>query len=201
MAKGDLATEYSVSLRDIKWRVRNADTVEIDHNPDFDIAPVPDGKKLPEMLCNGEIDALFYSRLPEVAPDQTASFRRLFDDPKAVEADFVRDNGYWPIMHIMALKNEAVDTNPSLATDLMTLFANAEQVAGTYLADPNWTRLPWAKYAAEEEDATFGRSLWTSGVAANTANLERFIGYTVDQGLIDAPLAVTDLFHPSVRDT
>ena len=201
LAKGDLATEYGVSLRDIKWHVHNADTVEIDHHPDFDIAPVPDGKKLPEMLCSGEIDALFYSRLPEVAPDQTVSFRRLFDDPKAVEADFVRDNGYWPIMHIMALKNEAVDTNPSLATDLMTLFANAEQVAGTYLADPNWTRLPWAKYATEEEDATFGRSLWTSGVAANTANLERFIGYTVDQGLIDAPLAVTDLFHPSVRDT
>ena len=201
LAKGDLATEYGVSLRDIKWHVHNADTVEIDHNPDFNIAPVPDGKKLPEMLCSGEIDALFYSRLPEVAPDQTASFRRLFDDPKAVEADFVRDNGYWPIMHIMALKNEAVDTNPSLATDLMTLFANAEQVAGTYLADPNWTRLPWAKYAAEEEDAAFGRSLWTSGVAANTANLDRFIGYTLDQGLIDAPLAVTDLFHPSVRDT
>ena len=58
-----------------------------------------------------------------------------------------------------------------------------------------------ARALAEEEDAAFGRSLWTSGVAANTANLERFIGYTVDQGLIDAPLAVTDLFHPSVRDT
>ena len=200
LAKGDLATEYGVSLRDIKWRVRNADTVKIEHNPDFDIARVPADKKLPDMLCSGEIDALFYSRLPEVAPEQANAFKRLFDDPKSVEADFVRDNGYWPIMHILAIRNESVDANPALPTDLMTLFANAEQVAGSYLADPNWTRLPWAKYTAEDEHAAFGRPLWTSGVAANAANLDRFIGYTVDQGLVDAPLPVAELFHPSVRD-
>jgi len=201
LAKGDLATEYNVSVRDIKWRVGNADTVKIDNNPDFDIAPIPSGRKLPDMLCSGEIDALFYSRLPEVPAERRADFRRLFEDPKAVEADFLARNGYWPIMHVMAVKNETIDAHPTLATDLMSVFADAEHIAGTYLADPNWTRLPWAKYTAEEEAAAFGQSLWTSGVAANAANLERFIGYTVDQGLIDAPLPVADLFHPSVRDT
>ncbi len=39
------------------------------------------------------------------------------------------------------------------------------------------------------------------GVAANRANLECFLGYAYDQGLIGAPLAVDDLFHPSVLDS
>ena len=201
LAKGDLATEYGVWLKDIKWRVGSADTVEIDNNPDFDIAPILPGQKLPDMLCSGEIDALFYSRLPEVPTDRTGEFRRLFDDPKAVETDFVARNGYWPIMHLIAVKSDTMETYPTLATDLMNVFADAERIAGTYLADPNWTRLPWAKYAAEEETAAFGKSLWTSGVYANAANLTRFIGYALDQGLIAAPLLVDELFHPSVRNT
>ncbi|HCH55846.1 MAG TPA: 4,5-dihydroxyphthalate decarboxylase [Rhodospirillaceae bacterium] len=137
LAKGDLASEYGVWLKDIKWRVGSADTVEIDNNPDFDIAPILPGQKLPEMLCSGEIDALFYSRLPEVPTDRTGEFRRLFDDPKAVETDFVAQNGYWPIMHLIAVKSDTMETYPTLATDLMSVFANAERIAGTSLADPN----------------------------------------------------------------
>ena len=160
--KGRSATEYGVSLKDIKWCVGSADTVEIDNNPDFDIAPILPGQKLPDMLCSGEIDALFYSRLPEVPTDRTGEFRRLFDDPKAVETDFVARNGYWPIMHLIAVKSDTMETYPTLATDLMNVFADAERIAGTFLADPNWTRLPWAKYAAEEKTAAFGKSLWTA---------------------------------------
>ena len=37
--------------------------------------------------------------------------------------------------------------------------------------------------------------------SANRANLDRFVGYPRDQGLIDRPLDAADLFHPSVRAT
>ena len=201
LAKGDLATEHGVSLENIKWRVGNIDTVEIDNNPKFDITPIATEKKLPEMLCTGEIDALFYSRLPDVSEDQADQFQRLFKDPKTVEADYIKRNGYWPIMHILALKNMAVDSHPNLPSDLMNTFADAGRISETYLADPNWTQLPWAKYTAEEEEAAFGRTLWTNGVAANRRNLERFISYCLNQGLIDAKLTVEDLFHVSVWDT
>ena len=38
-------------------------------------------------------------------------------------------------------------------------------------------------------------------MAANRANLERFIGDARTQGLIEQELTVDDLFHPSVRAT
>ena len=48
---------------------------------------------------------------------------------------------------------------------------------------------------------TFGAQLWTSGLAANRANLERFIGFMVDQRLLERPVPVDALFHPSVHGT
>lgn len=59
----------------------------------------------------------------------------------------------------------------------------------------------WAEFAVDRERRAFGRSLWTSGVAANRATRERFLGHSFDQGLIDRPLSVDELFHPSVRAT
>ena len=53
----------------------------------------------------------------------------------------------------------------------------------------------------EEERRLLGPDPWPSGIAANRANLERFIQYEVDQGLIPEPLRVEDLFFETMLDT
>ena len=104
-------------------------------------------------------------------------------------------------MHVVALKDEAIAAHPELPTALFELFAAADMVAETYLTDPNWTRLAWTKYTAEEEMIAFEGSLWTRGVSANRANLNRFISYAFEQGLINTRMEVDELFHPAVRDS
>jgi 4,5-dihydroxyphthalate decarboxylase len=47
----------------------------------------------------------------------------------------------------------------------------------------------------------FGTDIWPTGLAANRKNLERFMMYSRDQGLIRGDFAVDDLFAASVRDT
>ena len=201
LARGDLAREFGVSMEKINWKVGSPDAIEIGSQTDINITLIPAGRNLPDMLCDGQIDALFYSRLPEVSPERAHQFHRLFKNPKEVEADYVARNGYWPIMHVVALKDEAIATHPELPTALFELFAAADMVAETYLADPNWTRLAWTKYTAEEEMTAFGGSLWTRGVSANRANLSRFISYAFEQGLINTRMEVDELFHPAVRDS
>lgn len=201
LAKGDLASEYDVDLGAISWRVKTADAVETPLTARFDIAPLPDGADLTEQLCTGKVDALFYSRTPTPPPALAGNIRRLFTDPGQEEARFVERNGYWPIMHLVALKDSSVERHPTLPGILMDAFASADALSATYLADPNWSRMPWAKYTIEAEAEAFGRNLWTAGLAANRANLERFIGYAADQGLIASAMDAADLFHPSVRDT
>ena len=201
LAKGDLAADYGVPLEAIRWRLRHADTIEVKHDARYDMKQLPAGADLAALLAEGEIDALFFSRTPRPKPDQHDRIRRLFADPRAEEARYVRKHGYWPIMHVVALKEETVARHPELPAQLMAVFADAARIVADYLHDPNWSRLAWAKYTLEEEERAFERPLWTSGVAANHANLDRFIGYCHDQGLIDRWLDAAELFHASVRGT
>jgi 4,5-dihydroxyphthalate decarboxylase len=53
----------------------------------------------------------------------------------------------------------------------------------------------------EEERDAFGADTWPHGVEKNRANLERFIGYSLDQGLLARKLEVEELFAQSTLDT
>lgn len=201
LAKGDLASEYGVDLRSIRWRVRSDDTVATDYPEGFDIAPLDRDTHLADALANGTIDALFFSRTPTPSPELRGKIRRLFEDPRAEEVRYAERNGYWPVMHLIALKNDTVAARPELPRELMAAFDTATRISNEYLSDPNWSRQPWAKYTLEEENESFSSALWNSGLRANQANLDRFLGYALDQGLIDRPINASELFHPSVADT
>jgi 4,5-dihydroxyphthalate decarboxylase len=198
LAKGDLAADHGVPLESIKWRVHHHDTLATDHDRGFDIETLPEGTDLASALAKGEIDALLFSRTPQPEDGPQDKIRRLIADPRAAEEDYVQHHGYWPIMHIVTMHEDIAAADPELPRQLLTAFEDASRVAAGYLADPNWSQIMWAKYALDEERGAFEDSLWTSGVAANRANLECFLGYAYDQGLIGAPLSVDSLFHPSV---
>ena len=74
-------------------------------------------------------------------------------------------------------------------------------IADSYIDDPGWSRLAWTKYTRENEAAALGARLWPLGVAANRANLERFISYSYEQGIIEHRIAVDELFHESMHGT
>lgn len=202
LAKGDLAADYGVPLTSIGWRLRNPDTVAVDYNGAYDIELLPEGADLTALLAAGEVDALLYSRTPRPKdPALRDRVRRLFPDPRAEEARYVRRHGYWPIMHVIAVKTESVARHPDLPAQLMTAFEDAARFAADYLREPSWTGLAWAKYTLEDEERAFSVPLWTSGVAANRANLERFVGYACDQGIIARRLTIDELFDRSVLGT
>jgi 4,5-dihydroxyphthalate decarboxylase len=131
------------------------------------------------MRCNGE------------------KIRRLFADPKAEEAKYFHKNGYYPIMHVIAFKDEVLAKNPWLAVNVMAIFDRAKAICMEYYDDPNWSRFVWGRHLFEEERKIFGDDPWPHGIKKNRANLERFIGYSLDQGLMEKPLTVEELFVES----
>jgi 4,5-dihydroxyphthalate decarboxylase len=201
LAKGDMATEYGLALQEVDWFTRGAETVEVAIPEGYRVQRLADGDDFVRALTEGRLDAIFYSRTPWTDPDPSPPIRRLFDDPEAEEASYFNANGYWPIMHILAIRNGAVARQPELPRLLLQVFENAARIADGYLDDPGWSRLPWSKYTREREAIDLASRLWPLGVAANRANLERFIGYSHDQGIIDRRLSADELFHPSVHAT
>ena len=73
----------------------------------------------------------------------------------------------------------------------MDMFKQASEITRGYYKDPNWSRLAWGRHYHESEQRLFDDSdPWQNGFARNRANLERFIKYSHDQGLI------AELFEP-----
>jgi 4,5-dihydroxyphthalate decarboxylase len=129
------------------------------------------------------------------------SIRRLFADPKAEEIQYFQKNGYYPIMHLVAFKDAVLKTYPQLAPSVMAAFDRAKEICMDYYDDPNWSRFVWGRHLFEEERKAFGDDPWPHGVKRNRANLERFIDYSLDQGLMEKKLAVEELFATNTLDS
>jgi len=127
--------------------------------------------------------------------------RRLFADGRSAEEAYQRKNGYWPIMHLVAIREDVAAEHPELPRSLFYAFEEAKRKALWHYEDPNWSMLAWARHYLEEESTRMGGDAWPYGVARNRANLERFMTYSQEQGLTKRPLGMDELFHPSVLDT
>ena len=194
LAKGDLQAEYDVPWREIEWFTNRPETVNFTPGSGVRITQVPETKNLGAMLVEGEIDAIFRPHPPDQYLAGDKRIRRLFDDPKAEEARYFRKNGFYPIMHITVFRDEVLQHHPEASELIQKACAEADDICLRYYDDPNWSRLAWGRHFLEEERQLLGEKLWPIGIEENRACLERFIGYSYDQGLIDKPLSVDELF-------
>ena len=83
----------------------------------------------------------------------------------------------------------------------MTAFMQAKETCYRYWDDPNWSVLTWGRHHYEDQQRLLAPDPWPYGLARNRANLERFIGYSHEQGLIRAPMSPESLFVESTRDS
>ena len=196
LAKGDLKKEYGVPWEKIKWYVSKEEAVSFLPKEGTFLQKIGEGKKIGKMLEEGEIDALFMPHPPKSVLQGSTQVRRLFADPRQEELKYYRKNKFYPIMHIIALKQEWVEREPWIVRTVMDLFEEAKKIYSQYYDDPNWSQLAWGRHFFEEQRNLFGEDLWPSGIRKNRNNLERFIEYSQDQGLIDKKMEVDQLFTP-----
>jgi 4,5-dihydroxyphthalate decarboxylase len=201
LAKGDLHAEYGVPWRKIDWYISKDEAVPLRPLEGVNLQLLKPGQKLGAMLEQGEIDAIMMPHPPKEALRGGGNIRRLFADPKAEESKYFRKNGYYPIMHLIAFKDAVLNANPWLATSIAAAFDKAKEICLEYYDDPNWSRFVWGRHLFEEERTAFGDDPWPHGVKKNRANLERFIGHSLDQGLLERKLEVEELFARSTLDS
>jgi len=201
LAKGDLQAEYGVPWREIDWYISKDEAVPLKPIKGVKMQLLNPGQKIGGMLESGEIDALMVPHPPQEALRGGRAIRRLFADPKLEETNYFKKNRYYPIMHLIAFKDEVLKNHRSLASNIMAMFDRAKEVCMQYYDDPNWSPFVWGRHLFEEERNAFGDDPWPHGVKKNRANLERFIGYSLDQGLIEKKLEVEGLFDASTVDS
>jgi 4,5-dihydroxyphthalate decarboxylase len=198
LAKGDLQSEHGVPWRSIEWVVSREEAVPFEPEAGVMLRMVPKGDNIGRMLQAGEIDAIFRPHPPRQVLEGAGDIRRLFADSKAEEARYFRKNGFFPIMHLIAFRDDVLERHPDAAPALLEAFEKADQITERYYDDPNWSRLAWGRLHLEEERQLLGRNLWPIGIEGNRANLERFMEYSRDQGLTRRPLLIESLFAERV---
>ena len=194
LAKGDLQNEYGVPWREITWIVSKEETVPFTPPNGLVLETAPKNASLGRMLQDHKIDAIFRPHPPREALEGTANVKRLFADPKAEEARYYHKYGFYPIMHVIAFQDRVLREHPNAPMSFLKMFERSDAITLHYYDDPNWSRLAWGRLDLEEERRLLGYDIWPNGVANNRANLELFMRYSLDQGLISETMPVESLF-------
>jgi 4,5-dihydroxyphthalate decarboxylase len=193
-ARGDLQTEYAVPWREIDWYVAADEPIAFADPGTVVLKRIPRGKKLGEMLASKSLDAIITPRPPGPTSNPKSKFRRLFQKPRDEEARYFQKHAFFPAMHVIALREETVQKYPWVAAAFLQAFQQAHDICRSYYTDPNWTIHAWTQHLSEEEQDRLGPELWPLGVKNNRNNIELFLTYLVEQGLITEKMPLANLF-------
>lgn len=201
--RGLLRHDYGVDLDSIQWIQGGTDEAGRHGNPDVMPLLKParveenrSGKSLDEMLQDGAIDALVSARTPR-SLGANPDVRRLFPDFRAVELDYYRRTGIFPIMHLVVIRRDTYDAHPFTARSLYRAFVAAKDRAVARMRSRGGTlpyMLPWMKAEVEAMAGIFGDDPWPYGVAPNRTTLEALVAYLHDQDMISRKIPIEDLF-------
>jgi 4,5-dihydroxyphthalate decarboxylase len=205
-ARGVLHDAYGVALGDVAWvqaglnETGREELVAPKLPAGVSIEAVAD-RTLQDMLVDGDLDAVITARPPQRFLDGDARVRRLFDDPRAVEAAHFRETGIFPIMHTIAIRSDVVDGHPWVPGNLLTAFTEAKERSLARLRDMNASRfpVPWSHDLGRQAADVLGSNHWPYGIEPNRPTLEAFLRFAHEQGVSERALAPEDLFPPSVR--
>lgn len=193
--RGILEHEYKVPHRQIQWFKQDEEEVEWTPPPDLNIQRVAAGKKVENMLLEGELDALIHPELIQPILNKDRRVTRLFPNYRDLEVEYFKRTGIFPIMHTTAIKQEVIDKYPWAAINLMRAFEESKTAAYKRMENPRIVPLAWFRHFQEEQEEILGDDPWVYGLGeSNRKNLETLMQYSQEQGLIGRKMALGELF-------
>lgn len=207
-SKGILQEEYGVPVRSMTHFVGSMepsaggdDWAPFRPPPGITIHRLRPDQGLDAMIEDGDIDALFTAWLPPRFIKGSANIARLFPDYEAVERDWFRRTGIFPIMHTVVIRRDLYEQHRWIARALMQAFDAAKaratehhRFAERYFGAPYM--VPWLPALLERNRALMGDDAWAYGLESNRKALATYLRYHAEQGLSTRAWIAEDLFAP-----
>jgi 4,5-dihydroxyphthalate decarboxylase len=198
--RGLLQHEYGVDLARIQWyqagvhQPGRVEKVELKLPGGVRIKPVPE-KSLAEMLASGELDAVISARDP--------GGKRLFEDYVAMEREYFRKTGIYPIMHVIVLRRDVYERDRWIAMNLLKAFEEAKRSSMRRLIEIGLSHvpMPWLAEQARQWREMAGEDFWPYGIDPNRRTLAPFLQYAFEQGIARRELKPEELFAPETRES
>ena len=157
------------------------------------VRAAPAGRSLSEMLIAGEIDALYSPPRPFKYHPTQGPIVRLVRDIRGTEQRYFQETGVYPPQHLVIMRREVWQRDPTLARRLTDAFIrNNEVFQASQRSFPYAT--PWNDLENEEAEALMGRNYHADGLEPNRATMEQFCQMGYEIGLTSKLISVDDYF-------
>lgn len=203
-ARAFLQHDYGVQPESIQWVRGDSEKLQIPLPPNLQIVDAPGGRhSLSTMLESGELDALIELRPPACFVAGSPKVRRLFADCRAVEQDYFRRTGHFPIMHLVAIRRDVYERDRSIARRLYDAFARAKAYGYEIMYDTGSlaVSLPQLPTYLAESRAVFGDDPFVYGASGARETVAALARYVYEQGIAPRELSVEEIFVPETLDT
>lgn len=179
-ARGILATEYGVDLERVTWVLSGDEHVE-SYVPPSNVESAKDD--LGDLLIRGDIDAVIGVDVdhPDVAP--------LIPDPEEAAMRALRNRGFYPINHLIVVKDAVLQRYPKVTRAVFDAFTEAKQRYVDQLRDGAVTDRVYSRVLQ-----TTGTDPLPYGVEPNRAMLEQLMEYAVEQRILTRPVDIDKMF-------
>jgi 4,5-dihydroxyphthalate decarboxylase len=218
--RGFLKDEYGVEADDMDWieTTKSSDAGELTGSgwsafepggkspyflpPGFPLRQGPPGVDESELLLSGKCDALITAITPSAFMEGDPGIKRLFPSVKKTEQDYFRKTGLFPIMHVVGVRTDAIEEDPSLPRAVYDMYVKAKELAYQDLETTTSLKvsLPWVTQEFEETRKLMGTDYWPYGIKANEKELSLVMRYTHEQGLVKRHIDFREMFHSSTLD-
>jgi 4,5-dihydroxyphthalate decarboxylase len=207
--RGILADEYAVPVTSAVYYTGGEEEpgrpekLPLALPPKIRVERIGPEQTLSAMLARGEIDALYTARMPSSFRAGDGCVARLFEDFPAIERDYFRRTGIFPIMHTVVIRRDVYERNRWIAQSLYKAFCAARQHAYADLAETAAlkTMLPWLPAHLDDTRREMGDDFWPYGIEQNRVTLSTFLRYSHEQGLAKERLRPEQLFAPETLES
>ncbi len=193
--RGLLQHEFNLPPSEIHWVADGSEDVPGWSPPSWlRIERAPAGRKMQDLLKAGELDAQILSDSGADASTINKVVRRLWPNYREVEVDYYRRTGIFPIRHLVVVKDEVLERDGEVASQLVRAFEDAKQQAYKYWADHRRSSLAWFGAEQEEERARLGPDPWPYSVEKIRVVIETLLDYAFEHMLTERRLDIIGIF-------
>ncbi len=191
-ARAVLQEQYGVDLSTVTW-VRSGDEHVESYQPPANVISIESENTIEQMLATNDLAAAINiaAHDPEIQPVITNAL-------DAGISVYQRD-GYYPINHLIVVRDEVLEVYPKVAIAVFNAFAEAKNLyldrlrAGT-IENPSKTDQLYARIMEISGDPL------PYGIEPNRQVLENLIGHAMTQKILRKPVEVDAIFAPETRE-
>ncbi len=178
------------------WIVGGVDTAaKVEQRAPFPphVKDAPAGRSLVDLLLAGEVDAVFAPIPPKKYHPIEGPISRLIPDFRPIEKRYFEETRCYPPQHVMVVRKEVWDRDPSIGRRLVTALDECEarfqenQHLFPYAS-------PWLIAEVEEADLVVGRFHFAHGLEKNRAQVDVFCRSAFEDGLTKRKVTVEEFF-------